>query len=413
VALLGVFGAGNFGNDATLEAILEEAGRRMPWPDIVCICAAPDQVAASWGLATVPHHPGAGSRLVSSRWRVARLLGQVERHVGHWIVAYRTLRRVDVLIVAGTGVLDDQHVRPQDLPYPVFVWSIAARVARTRLAMLSVGAGPITNRLSRRLLLASARSASLVSYRDPDSLAFMRSIGRHVTSDRVTADLAFSLRPPASSPPRRRAIAVGVISSYHWHGVEGGYGRYLDRLAEVVSRVLAEGIEVDVVVGDVVDRHAVTDLATTVRARVGDAAIGLAAPTVNSFGDVLDVMDRCRVMVASRYHNLVAALLRERPAISLEYGPKNSALLHDVGLGHFCHEVESFEPDAVVDQVLKAMDGDLQPQLHDAVTRFRTTLDEQYDRLLGPPATAARREEADTVRTATSSEPGPIISSDR
>jgi polysaccharide pyruvyl transferase WcaK-like protein len=60
------------------------------------------------------------------------------------------------------------------------------------------------------------------------------------------------------------------------------------------------------------------------------------------------------MVIASRYHVQIAALKMGRPLISLGYGPKNDALMQDVGLGAFCHDVETVEFDKLTQQI-KAM----------------------------------------------------------
>ena len=57
------------------------------------------------------------------------------------------------------------------------------------------------------------------------------------------------------------------------------------------------------------------------------------------------------MIVASRYHNLVAAVTVGRPVISLGYGPKGDALLKSLGVSDRSHDVEGFDVTEVLEQV--------------------------------------------------------------
>jgi len=54
IAFYGNFGAGNLGNEATLQAIIERIVRR--WPDgrLLCFCTDPEDVRARHHVATLP-----------------------------------------------------------------------------------------------------------------------------------------------------------------------------------------------------------------------------------------------------------------------------------------------------------------------------------------------------------------------
>ena len=63
------------------------------------------------------------------------------------------------------------------------------------------------------------------------------------------------------------------------------------------------------------------------------------------------------LLVATRFHNVVAGLMMGRPVISLGYAEKNGAVMRDFGLDEFCHDVERFDVDVVLDQVRELREG--------------------------------------------------------
>jgi polysaccharide pyruvyl transferase WcaK-like protein len=385
LVLLGAFGVENYGNDETLDAAItgvRDAAHRVGVDvELRCVCSDVEGIAARVGIPTMSLH-GAGSRAwgTSSRLAPIRMAGLAPRTVERVVRAVRELRGVDRVCVAGTGTLDDQHISPWGLPLDVAVWSVAARLARTDLVFTSVGAGPIDHRASRFLYRTAARCARHVSYRDQRSKDYMRSVGRNVDRDTVAPDLVFGRREAARGLPadnvERPCVAVGVLWSGQW-STTAARTAYLDRLGDVVRRLWAAGFDVSLIEGDVHDRDAVTELA----ARLGPDAEGrLSVPRIRSFADVVEAVTPCAVTVASRYHHLVAAFVAGRPAVSLEYGFKNTAVMGDVGLAAFCHRIDDFSAAAVVEQVQQlTADRRLAQHVRCRVTKLHDLVDKQWE----------------------------------
>lgn len=385
LVLLGAFGIENYGNDETLDAAIAgvrgAAQRAGVEVELRCVCSDVEGVARRVGVPTMSLH-GAGSRAWGTFSRLApiRMAGLAARTVERLVRAVRELRGVDRVCIAGTGTLDDQHISPWGLPLDVAVWSVAARLARTDLVFTSVGAGPIDHRASRLLYRTAARRARQVSYRDQRSKDYMRSVGRNVARDTVVPDLVFGRREAALGLPAssvgRPCVAVGVLWSGHW-STTAALTAYFDRLGDVVHGLWAAGFNVSLIEGDVHDREAVAEFA----ARLGPDAEGrLSVPRIRSFADVVEAVTPCAVTVASRYHHLVAAFVAGRPAVSLEYGFKNSAVMDDVGLAGFCHQIDDFAAGLVVEQVQQlAADNRFAQRVRCRVTQMRELVDRQWE----------------------------------
>src|SRR5687768_3014861 len=54
IGFLGLFGAGNFGNDGSLEAMLYAVRRARPDAELLCICGDPAAVTDAFGIRSVP-----------------------------------------------------------------------------------------------------------------------------------------------------------------------------------------------------------------------------------------------------------------------------------------------------------------------------------------------------------------------
>ena len=371
IALFGVFGWGNFGNDATLDACMAAIHPPLPRSRIACIASKPDQVARRHRIAAFP--------LTRVR-KVGGVFGEVIAEPVNLFQAWRILRRTRTFVIAGTGVLDDQHARPSEFPLDVLRWSLAGRLARARVVFLSVGAGPITQTWSRRFLKLAVSLAHEVSYRDRRSLEFMRSIGRDVSGDRVLPDLALALNPPEEEPSassREPTVAIGVLARLNWPGRDREYERYESGLVELIEKLAADGRRIVVVTGDEAD---VGTQQAIVR-RMNGSSASVIAKECHSFDDVLEAATQCDAMVASRYHNVVAAVVAGIPVVSLGYGPKNKALLEQLEMPQWSHDIDSFTVDDVHEDVLAAMTLQT-PLFREALKAYRESLDVEFDRLI-------------------------------
>src|SRR2546430_8636084 len=63
--------------------------------------------------------------------------------------SYRRLKGVDLLLVAGSQQLNDGYGGAWGFPFTLFKWTLLSKLTGTKVAILSVGAGPISSPLSK------------------------------------------------------------------------------------------------------------------------------------------------------------------------------------------------------------------------------------------------------------------------
>lgn len=359
IGLFGLFGSGNSGNDGSCEAMLSFLRKVQPDAAIVCICApqqgALDRVAGDFGVATVSMAvPKPAGALLGALDRFS-LKGP--RQLVSFVRALRQVGKLDVLMVPGTGILDDFGEGPFGMPLALFGWCVAARLTGTTIAFVSIGAGPIHHPVSRWLMTSACAMAQYRSYRDTLSKAFMESVGVDTTNDTVYPDLAFKL--PAPDRPRRHdngvlTVGVGVMTYHGWRNEAGGgaiYAAYLDKLTTFVLWLLDHGYAVRVLLGAMADRRAVADLHARVgRARPGLPEQRLVFDPMSSLHDLMQQIAGTDVVVATRYHNIVCALRMGKPTVSIGYADKNDALMAEMGLAGFCQHIERLDVDLLIEQ---------------------------------------------------------------
>jgi polysaccharide pyruvyl transferase WcaK-like protein len=360
IGLFGLFGCGNSGNDGSLEAMLTLLQGLRPDANLTCICPVPDKVREDYRVLALLDRPSSND----FSW-FFRILNRRLRILG-WIYTFREVRKLDLLIVPGTGILDDYQTGPWGIPYVLFRWCLSAKLSGTEVWFVSIGAGPIHHPLSRWLMKRAAAIAQYRSYRDSVSRQFMMSVGFDARKDPVYPDLAFKLPAPKFLTPRRvngeaLTVALGIMSYGGWrhdhdHGTDIFVG-YLQKVARFLTWLLDHGHNVRILTGDTGDQHAVQELLSAVAAegRIVPPERLVAEPTL-SLHDLMKQIASTDIVVATRFHNLVCALKLGRPTISIGYANKNDALLTEMGLGDFCQYIESLDVDLLIRQFITLAD---------------------------------------------------------
>ena len=182
----------------------------------------------------------------------------VLKAVGKVIDAVRTLRwvrRFDVVVVPGTGVLEATlPIRPWGLPYALLLVSAWGRLCGTKVAFVSVGADSIGQPVTRQVMKYAASLADYRSYRDEHSRDAMRKAGVDTSRDQVFPDLSFMLPVPRAANQETRTIGVGVMAYYGTYRdrrqSDDIYSTYVAKITTFVQWLLDEGYQVRLFTGD-------------------------------------------------------------------------------------------------------------------------------------------------------------------
>ncbi|MEU7312974.1 polysaccharide pyruvyl transferase family protein [Streptomyces sp. NPDC007083] len=349
VGLFGLLGSGNLGNDGSLEAVLGYLRAEHPGAVVDALCGGPEAVAARYGIPATRLHWYRGEYRTASR--VGSIAG---KGLGKLVDAVRTaawVRRHDVVIVPGTGVLEATlPLRPWGFPYALFLLCASGRLFGTKVALVGVGAAAIGDRATRILVRRSARLAAYRSYRDPLSRDAMREMGVDTARDAVHPDLAFALpAPPAGRDPGPPGpVCVGVMDFHGGNDDRARAGeihrRYLDGTTRFVRTLVEEGRPVRLLTGDGCDARVVDTILEAVDSPLVSAA------EATSLADLMEEAAAADTVVATRYHNLVCALKAGTPTLALSYAAKSDALMARMGLGPYCHPAREIDADRLLEQ---------------------------------------------------------------
>ena len=211
-----------------------------------------------------------------------------------------------------------------------------AKLRRSRVLFVSVGAGPIDRAVGRALVKATLSLADYRSYRDDASRDYLRGIGFRPKRDRVYPDLVFSLpeallsRDRARSEGTRRVVGLGLMVYEGKYSAADPrpetYTAYLESLAVFAAWLLEHDYDIRLLLGDA-DTIVIEEFRSALKARLGsyDEERIIEQP-IASVQDVLTELAATDVVVATRFHNVLLAMLLNKPVIAISFHHKCSSL---------------------------------------------------------------------------------------
>ena len=401
ISLFGHFGSRNLGNESTLVAIISRLRARYPGCELRCICTNPESVIAREGIDAIAIT--ARSRIWDREVPLARRVPMAFAAVGAELLqyarAFRELEGTDVLIVPGTGLVTDAFGLLSWGPYNQLKWVLMAKLRRARVLFISIGAGPIDGKLGRELVKATLSLADYRSYRDHASRDYLRGIGFPALRDGVSPDLVFSL--PDSLLPRengrwkdtRPVVGLGLMVYLGKYSAGDPrpetYTAYLESLADFAAWLLQHDYDIRLLLGDG-DTDVIDEFRAVLRSRLGtyDEERVTEQP-IASVRDLLAEIAATDVVVATRFHNVLMAMLLNKPVIAISFHHKCSSLMRQMKLSEYCHEIHQMDTDGLIGQFRKlernreAVKRTIARGVNDA----RAAVDEQYDVLFPDPVT--------------------------
>jgi polysaccharide pyruvyl transferase WcaK-like protein len=380
-ALWGNFGTRNFGNECTLHAMLDSARRHLP-ADAEClvVCNGPADTTARHGVSAVPIAPSFPTGRETSPQMLRSLL-RLSRELWDWVRVVRIMRLVDLLVMTGTGMITDKHEGALGTPYQLFKWVAAARLCRKEVQFVSVGVEDLVSRVPVRLLSWSLRLAHYRSYRDSASRDRATQTLRCDPKDPIFPDLAFSLprsfetKDPAAAKSGR-TVAVGI------YAVEAGAAAtvaYVQSVGTFVLWLLDSGYRVSIVIGDAdYDQQVRDELSGWLGER--GALDRVVNEPATSFEELMGQLASADFVVATRFHNLVLALLLRKPVVSISHMDKNDELMDMFGLSRYRLTMADAQSTRLVEvfELLEVNADPLRRLIDDRAEDFRTKLERQY-----------------------------------
>lgn len=404
VGIFGKVGAGNIGNDASMEALLGYFRANHPDAIIDAMCTGPETLRSRYGIDAIP-------LFWHNKFEVTGVTSTALKVIGRGLDTFRTagwVRRHDVVVVPGAGVLEASlPMVPRGWPYAVFLLSLSGKLFKTKVAFVSVGAGTVNQRITRWLLNSAAKLAYYRSYRDAGAKEAMGKRGLDVSNDHVYPDLAFALHPTEASEVDPNLVAVGVMAYQGTNDerkqADDIYARYVAGMKRFVRWLAENDRKVLLLVGDTngSDHSVVAEIIEDLQMSLpGLDPSTVTAAAVSSYSDVMRVMLSVTSVVAIRYHNILCAVKLSKPTISIGYSPKHDVLMANMGLPEFGLAVSTLDIKELIEKFieLESRSAELRHTLRERNAAKEAGLDGQFAELSAVLFPAAPRVRAAAVR---------------
>lgn len=306
--------------------------------------------------------------------------------------SYRRLKGADLLLAAGGQQLNDGYGGPWGYPFTLYKWTLLAKCTGTKVALLSVGAGPIDASLSKFFFRRTLNLVSYRSYRDAISSQLMASLGIK-GSHPVFPDLVYSLRLPAPKPAHSGATQVVVgtnpvpfFAPHYWPTPDDArYQEYVGKLAKFVQWLDKSGHSVLFFPTQVrADAITIDDIRASMNGSAKSPNL-LAQGPLQNLEDLVSEISRVDLVIANRYHGILISLMMNKPVLGIAYHEKSRALLEQAGQGDYVLNIEDFKIEELVER-FKDMEANapaLKKRIAERMAPLRKALDAQYDTVFG------------------------------
>ena len=308
VVICGAYGRGNAGDDAILEAILQEMRSLDPDMPMTVLSKDPKSTRLTYRVQAV--------------------------HRANFHAWHRAMHHAKLYINGGGSLIQDVTSR-RSLWYYLHNIQTAKRCG-CKVQMYGCGIGPVI-RESHRKMAARVLNANVdaITLREPDSLDELRAMGVDKPEILLTADPALTLRQApedqtdsvllrAGIPPHGRYICFALR---RWKGFEEKAPLF-SKAAEYAYRT-----------------YGLTPVFAAVEKHLDPganqmAARGLSVPhyflnDAGSAGTIIGALSRMEIVVSMRLHALIFAAGQGIPLAGVVYDPKVSAFLRYIGQEQF------------------------------------------------------------------------------
>jgi polysaccharide pyruvyl transferase WcaK-like protein len=433
---IGVFSHGgtkNLGDEALLAAVVQNVRLRVPGAEVIGFTINPEDTRARHGIPCFPirrtgkstlsqspaspspssetsssktvGNPGVTEKIKDAARAIPGLRSLIQglRNFGQGLLtvlhepkflldSYGRLKGVELLLVAGSQQLNDGYGGAWGFPFTLYKWSLLSKLTGTKVAILSVGAGPITSPLSKFFFRRVLNMVSYRSYRDAISSRLMESLGIK-GSHPVFPDLVYSFQLPAPKPASKitERVVVGTnpvpfFDGRYWPTPDPAlYKEYVNKFAAFAEWLDKSG-------------HSVLFFPTQARADVltiddirqamngsGHSPNLLAGQRIETIEDLISEISRADLVVANRYHGILISLMMNKPVLGVAYHEKSRALLAQVGQGDYVLNIADFKTEELIARFakLEANAPAIKEQIAEHMAPLRQALAQQYDTVFG------------------------------
>lgn len=326
IVISGFYGLGNTGDEAILEAIIENLRDEIKNPDITVFSLSPEKTSSTHGV-----------RSVYRGWRHDNK-GKIQ-----------ALKEADLLISGGGGLLQDTYPTKflfGPLPYYLLIVFLA-KLCGTKVMFFSQGIGPVNSRWGKILMRVFANLADFVTVRDQYSKDLLHKLKVTKPKSVVTADIVFAFKHKIddackNSLPLKGDEKLVAVSVRPWFN----HVEHYSEIAEALDKLIElEGITPVFVPME--GHHDVKASKFVVEKMKHQDRIHILGPD-HTPAQYLHFISHCDMTIGLRLHSLIFSSIVGVPHIGISYDKKVESLLKRSGMWEYSFQLEELKSEELV-----------------------------------------------------------------
>ncbi|MEK4951681.1 polysaccharide pyruvyl transferase CsaB [Bacillus sp. FSL W8-1127] len=333
VVISGFYGLGNTGDEAILEAILDNLRNEIDEVDITVFSFSPEKTAKRHNV-----------RSVYRGWR-----RENKQKV-------QALKKADLLISGGGGLLQDTYPTKflfGPLPYYLLIVFLA-KLCGAKVMFFSQGIGPVNTTWGKILMKVFANMADFITVRDPFSKELLHKLGVNRPESVVTADIVFAFHQKEDSAcldslPLKGGERLVAVSVRPWFGDTSYYGHIAQALDSLIE---SEGVTPVFVP---MEGHYDVRASEKVRQQMKHRNQSLLLGPDFTPNQYLNFISACEMTIGLRLHCLIFSCLAGVPHIGISYDKKVESLLKRSGMWDYSFTLENLDPEKLADNAREVL----------------------------------------------------------
>lgn len=303
--------------------------------------------------------------------------------------SFRSLKTLDLMIVAGSNQYLDNFGGVMGFPYTLLKWGLLCRLRGIRVIHMSVGAGPLKHPASRTIVRAAIRLSDFHSYRDEASRRLIEGSDARL-GGLVYPDLACNLEFPeididfSAEIPTVAINPMPVYGDYWFVKDPDRYRRYLTTLSQLILHLDRRACRTILFPTQYRDMDAIRDLVAILESREPSIVSRLKIEDALETQDVMRIIQSAHVVVPTRFHGTVLGILAKRLVIGVCYQAKAFSAMAAAGQKDYAFMLDDMTSEDLTGAFDRLWED--RATLLEAIRRrsddVRGEIDEQYGKVL-------------------------------
>ena len=298
---------------------------------------------------------------------------------------WRKITESDVLISKGGHIFYISRCSLQEL-YSLFKHAfplLLGKRLRKKTVLYAQSIGPFSGRLCRAIAKSLFNQIDSISVRESVSLDVLRDLG--ITSAvHIVPDAAFLLSGKSQVNNTIHNKDNVIITPRQWNfGNREAFEHYIKSLAFLAEWLSAKGYKILLVshttgpTASEDDRVAVRYLYEAIKTKENVQTIN--ASDLTAF-DLIDLYASARLLIGTRFHSVIFALLSGTPVIAISYfGPKTYGIMESMSMGQFVFDINRLDVTKIMSTILYILENHktIRQKILDRVNLQRVTAEKR------------------------------------